>query len=60
MKHGQITSDELQNLYKYRHTSRSIRDVRELGIPIEGFRVRGSDGRTNHLSHFCPVPCIER
>ncbi|MBI5347337.1 MAG: HNH endonuclease [Candidatus Aenigmarchaeota archaeon] len=45
LKHGQITSDDLQNKYGYRHTSRAIRDVRELGIPIESFRVTSSDGR---------------
>lgn len=45
LKYGQITSDELQNRYGYRHTSRAVRDVRELGIPIESFRVSSSDGR---------------
>lgn len=45
LKYGQITSDDLQNKYGYRHTSRAIRDVRELGIPIESFRVASSDGR---------------
>lgn len=45
LRYGQITSDDLQNKYHYRHTSRAIRDVRELGIPIETFRITSSDGR---------------
>jgi 5-methylcytosine-specific restriction endonuclease McrA len=45
LRYGSITSDELQNKYGYRHTSRAIRDVRELGIPIESFRVSSKDGR---------------
>lgn len=45
LKYGSITSDELQDKYGYRHTSRAIRDVRELGIPIESFRVTSKDGR---------------
>jgi hypothetical protein len=44
-QHGYITSDDLQNTYGYRHTSRAVRDVRELGIPIESFRIEAKDGR---------------
>ena len=46
LANGQITSDDIQNLYHYRHTSRAIRDVRELGIPITTASVRSADGRT--------------
>jgi hypothetical protein len=45
LKHGQITTEELKNTYGYNHPPRAIRDVREQGIPIEMFRVTGSDGR---------------
>jgi hypothetical protein len=45
LKHGQITTEELKNTYGYNHPPRAIRDVREHGIPIEMFRVTGSDGR---------------
>ena len=45
LKHGQITTEDLKNLYGYNHPPRAIRDVREHGIPIETFRVTGSDGR---------------
>ena len=45
LQHGQITTEELKNLYGYNHPPRAIRDVRERGIPIKTFRVTGSDGR---------------
>jgi hypothetical protein len=45
LEHGQITSEELKELYGYNHPPRAIRDVREQGIPIATFRVTGSDGR---------------
>ncbi len=45
LQHGQITTEELKNLYGYNHPPRAIRDVKEHGIPIKMFRVTGSDGR---------------
>lgn len=45
MKHGFITTQELKDVYGYNHPPRAVRDVRELGIPIETLRVAGSDGR---------------
>lgn len=44
--HGSITSEEIKSLYGYDHPPRAIRDVRELGIPIETSHVKNSDGRT--------------
>lgn len=45
LKHGQITTEELKNLYGYNHPPRAARDVKEHGIPIERVTVIGSDGR---------------
>ena len=45
LEHGQSTTEELRDIYGYNHPPRAIRDVREHGIPIETFRVVGSDGR---------------
>ena len=45
LKHGYITTEELKNKYGYNHPPRAARDVREQGIPLETFRVTGSDGR---------------
>jgi len=45
VKHGHITTQELKDKYGYNHPPRAARDVREQGIPLETFRVTGSDGR---------------
>lgn len=45
LKHGSITTEELKKKYGYNHPPRAARDVREHGIPLETFRVTGSDGR---------------
>ena len=41
---GFVTTEELKNL-GYEHAPRAARDVRELGIPLETFRVKDSNGR---------------
>lgn len=46
LKHGHITTEELEKRYGYNHPPRAARDVREAGIPLETFRVRSSDGRS--------------
>ncbi len=46
LKHGHITTEELKEKYGYNHPPRAARDVREQGIPLETFRVEGSDGRS--------------
>jgi len=46
LEYGQITTEDLKNIYGYNHPPRAIRDVREQGIPIETFRVTNSDGRS--------------
>lgn len=45
LKHGYITSEELEDLYGYKHPPRAVRDVRERGVNIETYRVKSSDGR---------------
>lgn len=45
VKHGYITTQELEREYGYNHPPRAARDVREAGIPLETFRVTGRDGR---------------
>ncbi len=44
LKHGFVTTEELMAL-GYEHAPRAARDVRELGIPLETFYVKGSNGR---------------
>lgn len=46
IKHGFITTEDLQNTYRYNHPPRAIGDVRDAGIPIETYSVTSQDGRT--------------
>lgn len=45
LQYGFITTEELKQRYGYNHPPRAARDVREHGIPLETFRVTGTDGR---------------
>lgn len=45
LQHSFITTEELKETYGYNHPPRAARDVRENGIPLETFYVKGSDGR---------------
>ena len=45
LEYGFITTEDLKETYGYNHSPRAARDVREHGIPLETFRVVGSDGR---------------
>lgn len=46
LKYGYITTEELKSTYGYNHPPRAVRDVKEHGIPIERFTVKGNDGRS--------------
>lgn len=46
LKHGFVTTEELETLYGYQHAPRAARDVRELGIPLITYHVKSSDGRS--------------
>lgn len=45
LKFGHVTTEELREKYGYDHPPRAIRDVKEHGIPLEMFRVKGTHGR---------------
>lgn len=55
LKHGSITTEELKEKYGHNHPPRAARDVREHGIPLETFRVTGSDGREIAAYRFSDV-----
>jgi hypothetical protein len=46
LEHGSITTEELENVYGYKHAPRAARDLREAGIPLETFRVKNAEGRS--------------
>lgn len=55
LAHGYVTTQELRDKYGYNHPPRAARDVRECGIPIETFRVTGSDGRSIGAYRLAPT-----
>ncbi|AUI68088.1 hypothetical protein [Beggiatoa leptomitoformis] len=46
MKHGFITTEDLEITYGYSHPPRAARDVREAGVPLETFKVKSSSGKS--------------
>ena len=46
IEYGFITTQDLRDRYGYNHPPRAVRDVRECGIPLETYKVTGSDGRS--------------
>ena len=45
LKHGSITTEDLEKIYGYNHPPRAARDVREAGIPLETFKIKSSEGK---------------
>lgn len=46
LKHGFITTKDLEKTYGYNHPPRAARDVREAGIPLETFKIKSQDGKS--------------
>jgi hypothetical protein len=44
IKHGFITTEDLEKEYGYNHPPRAARDVREAGIPLVTYRIKSKDG----------------
>jgi hypothetical protein len=59
LKHGYITTEDLQKQYGYDHPPRAARDVREQGIPLETFKMKGAHGRMIAAYRFADVSLIE-
>jgi len=46
MQYGFITTEDLENIYGYSHPPRAARDVREVGVPLETFKVKSKEGKS--------------
>lgn len=60
LKHGFVTTQELRDQYGYNHPPRAAKDVRDQGIPLETFRVKGGDGRSIAAYRFADLSKIHR
>ena len=45
LKHGYITTEELETTYGYKHAPRAARDVRERGINLVTYTEKNSEGK---------------
>lgn len=46
LKHGHISTEEIEKTYGYNHPPRAARDVREAGIPLETFKIKSTTGKS--------------
>ncbi|MCY1290256.1 hypothetical protein D9M68_744860 [compost metagenome] len=61
LKHGYITTEELQETYGYDHPPRAARDVREEGVPLDTFWMESSrTGRKIGAYRFADPAQIKR
>jgi hypothetical protein len=60
LEHGYITTQELRDKHGYNHPPRAAKDVRDQGIPLETFRVKGDDGRSIAAYRFAYLSKIRR
>lgn len=60
LEHGFITTEELDVLYGYKHPPRAARDLREVGVPLETYRVRNSEGRSIGAYRFGDLDAVRR
>jgi len=59
LAHGHISNEDLKETYGYNHPPRAAGDVRELGIPLETFKVRDSEGRSIGAYRFGDLANID-
>ena len=60
MKHGSITTEDLEITYGYNHPPRAARDVREAGIPLETFKVKSKEGKSIAAYRFGDLGQIQK
>ena len=60
MKHGFITTEDLETTYGYNHPPRAARDVREAGIPLETFKVKSKEGKSIAAYQFGDLSQIQK
>lgn len=60
LKHGFITTEDLENTYKYSHPPRAARDVREAGIPLVTFSTKSITGKSIAAYKFGDPNSVKR
>jgi 5-methylcytosine-specific restriction endonuclease McrA len=60
IKHGFITTEDLETTYGYNHPPRAARDVREAGIPLKTFKVKSKEGKSIAAYQFGDLNQIQK
>jgi hypothetical protein len=60
LKHGFVTTEELRELYHYNHEPRGAQDVKDLGIPLQSFRVKNKQDRTIAAYRFGDLSAVRK
>lgn len=58
LKHGSVTTEQLKEL-GYEHPPRAASDVKDLGIPLETVRIKGTSGRSIAAYRFGDVKKVD-
>lgn len=59
LKHGFITTEDLEYTYGYNHPPRAARDVREAGVPLETFKVKSKSGKSIAAYRFGDISTLQ-
>jgi hypothetical protein len=46
LTYGSVSTEELKDIYGYNHPPRAAKDVRDEGIPLVTYRIKGANGRS--------------
>lgn len=60
LKHGHISTEELEKTYGYSHPPRAARDVREAGIPLQTFKMKSTEGKSIAAYRFGDLTKIRK
>ena len=60
LKHGFITTEDLETTYGYNHPPRAVRDVREAGIPLETFKVKSNNNKSIAAYRFGDINQLQK
>jgi hypothetical protein len=60
LKFGYVTTEDLEQIYGYKHPPRAVKDVRDQGIPIEKYNFKSNDGRTIAAYRFGNISDIRK
>lgn len=59
LKHGFVTTEDLEKTYGYNHPPRAARDVREAGVPLITFKLKSKEGKSIAAYRFGDITQLQ-